>query len=48
MAASKCKPLVAVAGMLKERDGATRTAALLAIEAAWVEEGEGVWKLLGR
>ncbi len=46
--AAKSKPLTAVAGMLKERDGGTRTAALLAIEAAWVEEGEGVWKLLGR
>jgi hypothetical protein len=46
--ASKAKPLAAVAGLLKERDGATRTAALLAIEQAWAEEGDNVWKLLGR
>lgn len=37
-----------VAALLKERDGATRAAALGAIEQAWAEEGEGVWKLLGR
>ncbi|KAL4854812.1 hypothetical protein ACK3TF_004509 [Chlorella vulgaris] len=48
LAAAKSKPLQAVAAMLKDRDGATRTAALLAIEMAWVEEGEGVWKMLGR
>jgi hypothetical protein len=45
---ARSRPLQALAAALKERDGATRAAALLAIEAAWVEEGEGVWKLLGR
>lgn len=37
-----------VAALLKERDGATRSAALSTIEQAWAEEGDGVWKLLGR
>ena len=46
--ASRAKPMAAVAALLKERDGATRTAALLAIEAAWLQEGEAVWRLLGR
>ena len=45
---AKSRPMGAVAGLLKERDGATRTAALGAIEQAWAEEGEAVWKLLGR
>lgn len=47
---ARCKPapMVAIAALLKERDGATRAAALGAIEQAWAEEGEGVFKLLGR
>ena len=34
--------------LLPERDGATRAAALGTIEMAWVEEGDNIWKLLGR
>lgn len=45
---ARSKPMPAVAALLKERDGATRSAALSTIEQAWAEEGEGVWKLLGR
>ncbi|PRW20522.1 microtubule associated isoform A [Chlorella sorokiniana] len=45
---ARSKPMPAVAALLKERDGATRAAALRAIEQAWAEEGDGVWKLLGR
>ncbi|KAL4424717.1 hypothetical protein ABPG77_000060 [Micractinium sp. CCAP 211/92] len=47
---ARCKPapMAAIAALLKERDGATRAAALGAIEQAWAEEGEGVFKLLGR
>lgn len=47
---ARCKPapMAAIAALLKERDGATRAAALAAIEQAWAEEGEGVFKLLGR
>lgn len=45
---ARSKPMAAVAALLKERDGATRSAALGAIEQAWAEEGEGVFKLLGR
>ena len=46
--ASRARPVQAVAGLLKERDGATRAAALAAIEQAWVEESDEIWKLLGR
>ena len=45
---ARSKPMAAVAALLKERDGATRAAALGAIEQAWAEEGDGVFKLLGR
>lgn len=45
---ARSKPLAAVAALLKERDGATRSAALGAIEQAWAEEGDAVFKLLGR
>eukprot|EP00887_Chlorella_sp_A99_P000367 scaffold13.g367.t1 len=46
--AARSRPLAGVAALLRERDGATRAAALLAIEQAWAEEGENVWRLLGR
>ena len=44
----KAKPIVAMAALLPERDGATRAAALSTIELAWAEEGDNIWKLLGR
>ncbi|KAL6766815.1 TOG1 [Auxenochlorella protothecoides x Auxenochlorella symbiontica] len=46
--ASRSKPISAVAALLKDRDGATRTAALTVIEAVWVAEGDEVWRHLGR
>ena len=41
-------PRPATLQLLPERDGATRAAALGAIELAWVELGEDVWRHLGR
>lgn len=48
--AARCKPpaMATVAGLLKEQNGTLRQSALNTIEAAWVEEGEAVHKLLGR
>jgi cytoskeleton-associated protein 5 len=49
VAVCRAKPAAALAAVLKERDGAARAAALVALEAVWSQLGsEAFWAAVGR